>query len=107
MSDSNISAEIKKSFEQIKLRSEEHGEYWSGRDLMVALGYGDNWDNFEKVINYHNGLQNVLSTEGIEIYQNIENKYFEILEKHKETIQFIYINQPYNFTYSKFLKLNP
>ena len=51
MSDSNISAEIKKSFEQIKLRSEEHGEYWSGRDLMVALGYGDNWDNFEKVIN--------------------------------------------------------
>lgn len=63
--------------------------------------------NFEKVINYHNGLQNVLSTEGIEIYQNIENKYFEILEKHKETIQFIYINQPYNFTYSKFLKLNP
>ena len=63
--------------------------------------------NFEKVINYHNGLQNVLSTEGIEIYQNIENKYFEILEKHKETIQFIYINQPYNFTYSEFLKLNP
>ena len=56
--------------------------------------------NFEKVINYHNGLQNVLSTEGIEIYQNIENKYFEILEKHKETIQFIYINQPYNFTFN-------
>ena len=37
-------------FEDIKLLSEEHGEYWSARDLMVALGYGENWDNFEGVI---------------------------------------------------------
>lgn len=63
--------------------------------------------NFQKVINYHNGLQNVLSSEGIEIFQNIENKYFEILKKHEEVTFFKFKNQPYNFTYSEFIKLNP
>ena len=63
--------------------------------------------NFEKTINYHNGLHNVLSSEGIEIFQNIENKYFEVLKKHEEVTLFKYKNQPYNFTYSEFLKLNP
>lgn len=63
--------------------------------------------NFEKVINYYTGLQNVLSSEGIEIFQNIENKYFEVLKKHEEVTLFKYKNQPYNFTYSEFIKLNP
>lgn len=63
--------------------------------------------NFEKTINYHNGLQNVLSSEGIEIFKNIANKYFEVLKKHEEVTLFKYKNQPYNFTYSEFVKLNP
>lgn len=63
--------------------------------------------NFEKIINYHNGINNVLSSEGIEIFQNIENKYFEVLKKHEEVTFFKYKNQPYNFTYSEFIKLNP
>ncbi|WP_445717555.1 hypothetical protein [Flavobacterium sp.] len=62
--------------------------------------------NFEKTINYHNGLQNVLSSEGIEIFQNITNKCFEVLKKHEEVTLFKYKNQPYNFTYSEFVKLN-
>ena len=63
--------------------------------------------NFEEIINYHNGFNNVLSFEGIEIFQNIENKYFEVLKKHEEVTFFKYKNQPYNFTYSEFIKLNP
>ena len=63
--------------------------------------------NFEKVINYYNELERVLSFEGIEIFRNIENKYFEILKKYKDVTFFKYKNQPYNFTYSEFIKLNP
>ena len=63
--------------------------------------------NFEKVINYYNGLESVLSSEGIEIFKNIANKYFEVLKKHEEVTLFKYKNQPYNFTYSEFVKLNP
>lgn len=36
-------------FESIKQTNILGQEYWSARDLMVALGY-DNWQNFEKVI---------------------------------------------------------
>jgi DNA-damage-inducible protein D len=30
-------------------RDDEHGSYWTGRDLMVALGY-DKWERFEDAI---------------------------------------------------------
>jgi len=63
--------------------------------------------NFEKVINYYNGLESVLTSEGIEIFKNITNKYFELLKKHEEVTLFNFNNQPYNFTYSEFIKLNP
>jgi len=36
-------------FESIKQTNILGQEYWSARDLMIALGY-DNWQNFEKVI---------------------------------------------------------
>ena len=36
-------------FEQIKKINEYGAEYWSARDLMLALGY-DDWRNFEKAI---------------------------------------------------------
>lgn len=36
-------------FERIKQINVLGLEYWSARDLMVALGY-DYWQNFEKVI---------------------------------------------------------
>ena len=63
--------------------------------------------NFENVINYYNGLESVLTSDGIEIFKNITNKYFEVLKKHEEVTLFKYKNQPYNFTYSEFVKLNP
>ena len=62
--------------------------------------------NFEKVVSYHNCVHNILSSEGIELFQNIEKKYSEILKNHKEITFFDYKNQPYNFTDSAFIKLN-
>lgn len=63
---------------------------------------------FGEVIDYHKSIQNILTHQGVEIYQSIEEKYFKILNKYgKEVSEFNYKNQPYNFTYSIFTKLNP
>ena len=40
----------KPDFESIKQINVLGHEYWSARDLMPLLGYGDKWQNFEKVI---------------------------------------------------------
>ena len=40
----------KKTFEDIKHVNEFNNEFWYARELMPALGYGDNWDNFKSVI---------------------------------------------------------
>ena len=40
----------KPDFESIKQVNVLGHEYWSARDLMPLLGYGDKWQNFEKVI---------------------------------------------------------
>jgi hypothetical protein len=62
--------------------------------------------NFQKVVDYYNGINNVLSCDGIEIFQNIENKYFEMLKTNNNAPSFNFKNHPYNFTYSEFIKLN-
>ena len=78
-----------------------------GRIGFYLLKYKSDLLNFEKVINYHNGLQNVLTEEGIGLFKKIEKMYFEMLIKYKKDNSFNYKNQPYNFTYSEFIKLNP
>lgn len=63
--------------------------------------------NFDKIIYYFKCIENILTPNGIEIYTNIREKYFEILYQWEPiTKEFNYINQPYNFTYSKFIELN-
>ncbi len=62
--------------------------------------------NFQKVVDYYKGINNVLSCDGIEIFQNIENKYFEMLKTNNNAPSFNFKNHPYNFTYSEFIKLN-
>lgn len=37
-------------FEQIRHEDEDGNEYWSARELSVALGYTTNWRNFQPVI---------------------------------------------------------
>jgi len=40
----------KPDFESMKQMNVLGHEYWSARDLMPLLGYGDKWQNVEKVI---------------------------------------------------------
>lgn len=65
-------------------------------------------DNFNKVVEHYNGIEKVLTIEGIEIYdvmnatfEDMINKWYDLSNK------FEYHNQPYNFTYKEFIKLNP
>lgn len=79
-----------------------------GRIGFYLLKYHSDLLNFGKVVAHFVKLENVLTTEGIEIYNLIENKYFEIGKKYAETVEkFDYKNQPYNFTFKEFLKQNP
>src|SRR5690606_7668933 len=79
-----------------------------GRIGFYLIKYSIDLENFKKVIDYHKSIHNVLSQESIEIFRSIEDKYFEILNKYeKEVSNYNYDNQPYNFTYSNFIKLNP
>lgn len=64
-------------------------------------------DNFDKIIKYFKGIENVLAPSGIEIFLIIKDKYLEIFQKwHPATKHFNYDNQTYNFSFSNFNKLN-
>lgn len=79
-----------------------------GRIGFYLMKYSMDLSNFEKVINYHNSIDNVLTSEGKVIFKEIVNQYIKMQEKYKAIVsKFNYKNQPYNFTYSEFVKLNP
>ena len=63
-------------------------------------------DRFEKINIFYNGIENVLTEDGIEIYNAISEKYLEVFQKWQITKDFDYSNQPYNFTFSFFEQLN-
>lgn len=64
-------------------------------------------DRFETINDYFGGVENVLSAEGIEIYDLIRRKYLEIFQKwHSITKHFDYNNQTYNFAFKNFTILN-
>lgn len=64
-------------------------------------------DKFEKINTLHNGIENVLTLKGIEIYTLIREKYLETSQKWKSTtMHYNYTNQNYNFAFKKFNLLN-
>ena len=64
-------------------------------------------NKMEVIFSFFEGIENSLEETGINTYLSIKNKYEKIIEKwFRVTKHFIYTNQPYNFTYSKFLELN-
>ena len=64
-------------------------------------------NRFEKINDLYNGIENVLTDEGIEIYNSIKQKYSEAVQKWQTTINgFDYSNQTYNFTFKNFDALN-
>lgn len=65
-------------------------------------------NNFNVVVDHYSGIEHLLTEEGIKIYEMIEIKFSEIIAKwYHITKAFNYQNQPYNFTYQQFIKLNP
>lgn len=64
-------------------------------------------DRFETINDYFGGVENVLTAEGIEIYELIRRKYLEVFQKwHSITKHFDYSNQTYNFAFKNFTILN-
>jgi hypothetical protein len=63
--------------------------------------------SLEVIEKYFNGIQNILTTDGIAISVLIKNKYSEIFNKwNAVTSKFDYNNQTYNFSYSIIVKNN-
>lgn len=78
-----------------------------GRIGFYLMKYRIDLSNFEKIAYYYESIQNVLTIEGIELFKNIVDKYSEILNKYGTVVStYNYDNQPYNFTYSNFIKVN-
>lgn len=64
-------------------------------------------DRFKKVIDFYNGIEFVLTNDGIEIYHMMKITFTEMITKwHSISKKYDYKNQPYNFTYKEFIKLN-
>jgi hypothetical protein len=79
-----------------------------GRIGFYLLKYKLDLLNFEKIVQHYKSIENVLTNEGISLFQIIANKYVETHKKYDILIsKFDYKNQPYNFTYSDFIKKNP
>ena len=61
-----------------------------------------------KLANYYGGFAKILSKNAIPVFKTVNNKYLNMEEKWRNVVKkFNYDNQPYNFTYKKFTKLNP
>jgi hypothetical protein len=63
--------------------------------------------NLEIIEKHFNGIQNVLTSDGIEVYDLIKNKYVEVYNKwNAVTSTLNYENQAYNFSFSIFVANN-
>ena len=65
-------------------------------------------ENFDKVLKFYGGIRFCLTQKGIDLHNNLIKKLRILNSKwHKTIIKLDYGNQPYNFTYKDFVKLNP
>jgi len=63
--------------------------------------------NFNKVCEFFNGIQNVLTDDGIDIFKKIIYEHVRINNKWETIIlKYNYKNQTYNFSLTKFLDIN-
>lgn len=63
--------------------------------------------SFEKINEHYDSVENVLTSNGLEIFTLIKKKYLDVFEKwYSTTKYFDYGNQPYNFNFKKFTELN-
>jgi hypothetical protein len=63
--------------------------------------------NLEIIEIYFNGIENIITSEGIVIYTLIKNKYLEVYNKWNTVTSILnYENQTYNFSFSIFAANN-
>ncbi len=62
----------------------------------------------DKPLNSEEKSKEYFTDKGFLIYKELKNKWHNIYQKHYESVKYFNMsNQPYNFTYSKFIELNP
>lgn len=61
-------------FDDIKRTREDGSEFWSARDLMPLLGYGDKWQNFESAINRAKTAAKVQGTDAETLFTGVSKK---------------------------------
>ncbi len=60
------------------------------------------------IVENANKTKTLFTEEGMKIYCVIKDKFREMVEKYENKCKnYNMSNQPYNFTYSKFIELNP
>ncbi|WP_445710765.1 hypothetical protein [Flavobacterium sp.] len=79
-----------------------------GRIGFYLFKYKSDLLNFENVVKHFKTIDSVLTNDGVSLFKIITNKYLETSKKYNTIVsKFNYKNQPYNFTYSDFIKKNP
>lgn len=75
---------------------------------FYLIKYNSDLRKLYKLANYYGGFAKILSKNAIPVFKTVNNKYLNMEEKWRNVVKkFNYDNQPYNFTYKKFTKLNP
>ena len=79
-----------------------------GRIGFYLVKYSLDINTFNNVVKHYDGIEKVLTKNGISVFESISEMYVRSCQKYGYTFkEFSYKNQPYNFTYKKFTKLNP
>jgi hypothetical protein len=85
---------------------------WNGHKFHEAMGrisfYLNKCNQDLIIVENANKKETLFTEEGMKIYYAIKDKYKEMVEKYGNKCKYYNMsNQPYNFTYSKFIELNP
>lgn len=79
-----------------------------GRIGFYHRKYAADIIKLNKCCTQYGGKENTFEKQGLDLYTLLYGKFIEFNEKWSETVRGLnYSNQPYNFTYSKFIALNP
>ena len=79
-----------------------------GRIGFYLVKYNLDINTFNNVIKHYGGIEKVLTKNSISVFETISDMCVRSCKKYGYTFtEFSYRNQPYNFTYKEFTKLNP
>lgn len=88
---------------------------FSSKQQIEAIGrigfylnkFNSDLNSFEKINTHYKGIENVITTIGIDLYNEIKRNYFKLYKKWDPTVSKLnFNNQTYNFSFSIFVKNN-